>query len=194
MGFVKKWLIILVVLGAVAGALFYLGKDLKNASLEDFELNNIKDISTDSFVVDGKFSVSNPSQLSVPVKSIEYDIVLKKTDEVISSGSIPGFNLNKEEVTDIPFSQEIKWVPSAKLALDLLTEDEVYATVKGKIRINLPKVQEYELPFSKDFDIKDYVNQFADERNPVDGIVPNPDKDDPEEDPDNGDGLFGILN
>jgi len=145
----------------IAGILFYYGQGLQNASLERFELTGIDGITTESFTLVGNLFVKNPSDLSIPVESIGYEIFLKDTGEKIGSGNLPEFTLEKSKVSKIPFNQEIEWVPSIKLAADLLTKDKVLITVKGKARINLPKVKEYVIPFSAETDIKEYVGQFV---------------------------------
>ena len=158
---IKSLFKIIVPLVVVAGALFYFGQGLQDASLEDFELTGIDEITKESFTIIGNLFVKNPSELSVPIDSIDYDVFLKKTGEKIGSGNLPSFTLEKEKVSQIEFNQEIKWIPTAQLAADLLTEDEVYIEVKGKLKINLPKVKEYSIPFSHEVDIKDYIKQFV---------------------------------
>ena len=115
--------------------------------------------------------MNNPSKLSIPVKSIDYEIILKETEEVLSSGSIPSFILEVGE-SQIPFEQKVRWVPTAELALQLATEEHVYAVVEGKIIIDLPKLESYELPFSEEVDIKDYVKQFVTDKLPVGPDIP----------------------
>ncbi|MEK6916357.1 MAG: hypothetical protein AABW92_01310 [Nanoarchaeota archaeon] len=162
--------IILLVLAG--GVLFFLGKNLNQASLKNFNLDNIQDITTDSFTITGNLLVNNPSKLSIPVKSVDFDIILKESKELLTSGHISSFNLEIGE-SNIPIEQEVNWVPTAQLALELITKEHVYALVVGKIKINLPGLEKYEIPFNKEVDIKDYVKQFASEQIPIDSKLPD---------------------
>ncbi len=161
-GFLFKWGLRLVLPTLiVAGVLLYFGWGLQNASLEEFRLNGIKDITTDSFTFDGTLFVKNPSDISIPVKSVKYVVIVKETGEVIGEGDVGEFTLEKQVVSKIPFTQEIKWVPTAELALDLITKDEVYVIVRGNLTLDIRKVEEYQIPFEAEQDIRSFVEQFV---------------------------------
>lgn len=159
----KTFLFIVLTIVVAASVLIYFGNGVQNASLQDFELNSLNSINSNSFTITGSFSIDNPSKLSIPIESIHYDVVLEETEETISTGEIPSFVLEKQSITRIPFEQEVNWVPTANLAVELLTKDKVYATVEGKIKIDLPKIEQYEIPFSRKIDIKEYTDQFVTE-------------------------------
>lgn len=161
MNFLVRWIVGLllpvIVLGAVG---FYFIKDLDRASLERFELNGITGVTTNSFTLSGNLVVNNPSKAPIPIQTITYDVVLQETGETISSGTLPSFLLSPGSNT-IPFQQRVDWAPTAKLAAQLVTEDKVYVIVQGRIRIDLPQLDHYEIPFKKQADIKEYVLPFA---------------------------------
>ncbi|MBI4144598.1 LEA type 2 family protein [Candidatus Woesearchaeota archaeon] len=161
MNFLVRWmaglLIPVIVLGAAG---YYFIKDLDRASLERFELDGISGVTTNSFTFSGNLVVKNPSKAPIPIQTITYDVILQETGETISSGTLPSFLLSPGSNT-IPFEQRVNWVPTATLAAQLVTEDHVYAVVQGRIRIDLPQIDQYEIPFKKTVDIKQYILPFA---------------------------------
>ncbi len=158
---IKSILKLIIPLAIVGGLLFYFGQGLQNASLEKFDLTGIKDVNPESFTVAGNVYIKNPSDLSIPIESIDYVIYLKETGEEIGAGTLPQFTLEKNNVNKIPFNQQVTWIPTAKLAAELITKDKVLIEVKGKLRINIPTVREYAIPFSQETDIKAYIQQFV---------------------------------
>jgi len=162
---IVKWSIIifLIVLITIAAIMYYLGKDLQNATLEKFELSGVEDITLDTITLNGNLYVNNPSRLSVPIKEITYEIILEKDNATLSSGVIPGFVLEKNTITKIPFNQKLKYAPTASFALQMATQQHVYANINGKIFIDLPKTQ-YEIPFSYKIDIKEAIKQKRNEK------------------------------
>lgn len=163
---ILKWVLAIIIpIILIVGILFYFSYGLKDASLEKFEITEIKDVTSNSFILTGNLHVKNPSDISVPIDSVDYDIILKETGEVISSGKINSFILERNAVTKIPFNQKVEWVPTTKFALDIITKEQVFIIVKGNIKINLPQVKEHAIPFSKEIDIKEQIKQFMNNKN-----------------------------
>jgi LEA14-like dessication related protein len=161
MGLVKEGFgTILLIIAAVLIAILYFLPQLEKVSIEKFDLSEIKDISLDSFTLDGNIFLKNPSTLSVPIKSIDYQFILEETGEIIGTGETSSFFLEKEKTTPVYFEQKINWIPAGQAALETITKDSVYMLVKGNIYIDLPKVKEYAIPFEKKVDIKPYTDQF----------------------------------
>jgi LEA14-like dessication related protein len=198
-----KWTFrILIPIILVAGALFYFGQGLQDASLDRFDVTGIDDITTESFTILGNLFVKNPSEISVPIDIIEYDIFLKETGEKIGSGTLPTFTLEKSTTNKIAFNQKMRWIPTAQLAVNLLTKEKVIIEIKGKLRINVPKVKEYSIPFSQETDIQEYVGQFVpnpiEQPLPIGGAPSVPIEDQPDDSPSNDpyipDTPLSILN
>jgi len=161
MSWKQKAVIYIIFAAVIGGGLFYFLGGLRQVSLEEFELTGITDLDANSFTFSGNLFLKNPSSVSVPIKSITYDIILKENNEVISSGTIPPVLIQYKTITKVPIEQEVKWVPTAQLFVELLKKEKVYVIVKGKIRLDVPKLEEYEIPFEKEMDINDYIRQFV---------------------------------
>ena len=170
MGLLTKLFLGIISLLVIGGAGFYYLNGINKVSLDDFVLTGIKGVTVNSFTFNGQLFVNNPSKTPVPIQTITYDVILDKTGEIISSGTLPSFILVPGDNT-IPFDQRVNWVPTASLAATLVTSDRVYTTVKGRIKIALPQVKEYELPFSSKADIKAYVSQFVDTIVPANSVT-----------------------
>lgn len=166
MGLISIGLKIGIPIVLAAGILFFYAQGLKDVSLERFDIEGITNINSNSFTILGNFYIKNPSQISVPIQSVTYDVILKENNEKLSSGTIAGVLLEKEKTTTLPFQQEVQWIPTTQLALQLATQNHVYATIKGTIYIQ-PQEKIYELPFEQEVDIKAYIMQFAQEQVPV---------------------------
>src|SRR3989338_79315 len=106
--------VVIVAIGT-AGTFVYLGYGLQNVSFEDLKLTGIKDLTLNSFTFKANLYLHNPSDLGVPVRLVEYDIIDQKSGEVVSSGIIPGFVLEKQVTTEIPFEQRVEFLPTASL-------------------------------------------------------------------------------
>ena len=154
---------IVFVLLSTAGILYALRHDITDASLDHFEITDIKDITTESFVLEASLFVNNPSDISIPIKKVEYTISLKDTGEEIGSGTIDPFTLEKNTITEIPFEQKINWVPTTQLLAQWATQEHVYMIVNGTVTLDVQALEGYELPFNEQVDIKEYTDQFIEE-------------------------------
>jgi LEA14-like dessication related protein len=168
-----NWKLISIVIAVIVGgsAIFYFGRGIEKTAVEKVTVNGITDITTDSFTVSGTIYVHNPSQLPVPIDRIEYDIILDKTGQKMSSGTTDSFTLAAQQSTPIPFEHAVRWVPTATTAASLITEEHVYATISGDIYVGVPGAEQYGLPFKTRVDMKEYVAQFAKTGTPVDDQV-----------------------
>jgi LEA14-like dessication related protein len=167
-----KWIIRIVLLLAIAGGGYYFIQGLGKASLDRFDLTGISGVGADSFTIDGNLYVKNPSKVPVPVQSVTYDVILVETGETISSGRIPSFVLSPG-TSQIPFNERVNWIPTATLATKLVLQDHVYANVKGVLHVDIPQVDQYDIPFQKQVDIKQYVTQFAQNTVPAPVTTPS---------------------
>ncbi len=180
---IRKWLIIgILPLIIIGGILFFLGKDLQKVSLEKFEITGIEKITTDSFTLNGNLYLKNPSKLSIPIKTIEYTVILKEKQQTLSSGTLAGFTLEKNMITKAPFSEQIKLLPTSTLAIELITKDKVFITIKGKIIVDLPEINKYEIPFETEIDMKEVLKEQINKKSQQENNQPktNPETTQPE--------------
>ncbi|MBI2572509.1 hypothetical protein HYV86_01505 [Candidatus Woesearchaeota archaeon] len=166
MNILGKAIIGVVVTIIFAGSIFmYLGYGLQNVTFEDLNFKGLRNIGLRSFTIEAELILHNPSDLSVPVRQVTYDIIQKSTGMKISSGVMPLFVLEANMNTAIPFEQEILWGPTSALALELATEDKVYLTVKGNAFLDIAGAREQAISFEEDVEVKQYLksNQEAEE-------------------------------
>lgn len=156
---IKKLVIGGVIIALAGLVLFYLAQDLTEASLESFTVTSISDLSTESFTFTADLAITNPSLIPVPVRTVEYELVLEETDEIISERQLMPFVLSASTTSSIDVEQDVRWQPAADLATQLLTQDEVYMIVSGTARLNLPFLSEHEIPFEDRVDIKEFIEE-----------------------------------
>jgi LEA14-like dessication related protein len=154
----KLFLRIVVPLLVIGSIFFYFAQGIDKVSVEGFAFTGLSNVSLKGFTMDGTLNINNPSRLPVPVQSVTYDIILNETAEKISSGTLPAFVLAPGS-SNVPFHEHIAWAPTASLALQLAFEDHIYATVKGHVRVAIPLLNQYDIPFQKQIDLKDYLRQ-----------------------------------
>ncbi len=100
---------------------------------------------------------SFPSILSVTVSSITYDLVLNHTQNILGQGSFDSFALPAGDITEVEFTQSVNWVPSASLALELLSEDKIYMVIEGTATIDILGIYTHEAPIVVAVDIKNLL-------------------------------------
>jgi len=144
-----------LILAAAAGYFIYQAQDLKDITVEDSSIE-ITDVTRNSFTVEGNIKVRNPSKLNIPLGPIEYDIILEDTGETLGTGEIQTPKIKKETTTEIPLSLQAT-IPES--AYQLISQNNVFMTLKGKISIDLPIARNYPVPFEHKFDIKSILEQ-----------------------------------
>lgn len=152
---------ITIIIAIIAAVLAILGWGLTNVSMEETRITGIDSISTDSFTLSGELVMNNPALISVNVESADYDLVLRSNGEVIGEGTIDGWTL-EPGTSETSFTHQTNWRPTAGMAAELLTKDQVYVDMKGNATVSKFGFS-YTLPFEEEFDIKAYVNQFVPE-------------------------------
>jgi hypothetical protein len=83
--------------------------------------------------------------------------VLHDSDTVISSGEIKDITIDGEQTTAIPFDQELRMLSTSEFASRFATQEHVYADIVGEIRIDVPGLSNYGIPFKKTIDLKAYL-------------------------------------
>ena len=144
--------IALVILGSAG---YYLTKDLVNIRIKDFTLTYIRNVQLNSFEVSGELLIDNPGKITVPVRAITYTTTLKESGELLGSGTIPGFRLERATITSVPFNHRVTYGPISRLAQSLLTNNEVIISVNGVIILDLPG--QPTLPFQDEIDVREFI-------------------------------------
>ncbi|MBI3032162.1 LEA type 2 family protein [Candidatus Woesearchaeota archaeon] len=150
----------LVLMVIALSAIFLLGNNLTKVTLVTFEVDEIGGFSDKGFTMNGTVTLKNPSRISVSIDSINYDISLKETGDILSSGVIPSFVLEKNAVTTVPFQQNVGWNIGLKQAFSLSRKEKVEVRINGMININVPGENSYQIPFEKTIDIKEKVKEI----------------------------------
>jgi len=162
-----KIIVGILVIVAIVAAVLFVSRDLEKVSVERFEITGVSDVSFSGFKLHGNLFISNPSPISVPVKSVNYDIILKETQLVVSSGALPAFMLSPG-TSEVPFTHDVSWGRYLNTVIRLATQEHLYATVNGTLRVDIPGADQYDIPFSKDIDLKEAIaGQAADDAAPV---------------------------
>ncbi len=100
MALATKIIVGAVILSLLAGFGFYLAQDLSDISLDRFAISGLSAITTESFTFTALLEVTNPSRIPVPVRTIEYELTLEETGEIITTGTLPSFTLSAASTTE----------------------------------------------------------------------------------------------
>ena len=149
-----KWILgIVAVLLIIGGILFY---PINNISVERIEITDIRDVSLKGFTLEGNLYVNNPSIFAIPVENINYQLALVKTGDVLFSGTLPSFVLQSSTITTVPFDMKIQLRSTVNLALLMLTQKEVNATLSGTAQVDILGFKDV-YPFESEMDLKDIL-------------------------------------
>ena len=154
-------IIILIILG---GTGVYVLNGLGGISIESFRINSLQGATAESFTFSGELDVKNPGIIGVRVVSIDYDMVLNDTNEVISTGHFDSFDLPASSTTTVPFDKEVRWKPSLSLAQQLLMKDKVYLIIKGEATVDIQGITTVVRPFEVPINIKSFITSYANQQ------------------------------
>jgi len=157
----KAWKISIIVIIILAVVLSLYVYSLYHIKIEDVQVNALQDVSLSGFTVGGNISVHNGGLLPVGVDKIEYSIVLEDSGNELASGIINGSFVMPAKTAEFPFLNSIKWVPTAEIAVNMLTGGNTYVRISGEVTVIDWSFIEIKLPFEKRMDLKPYVMQFA---------------------------------
>ena len=153
----KAWKISIIVIIILAVVLSLYVYSLYHIKIEDVQVNALQDVSLSGFTVGGNISVHNGGLLPVGVDKIEYSIVLEDSGNELASGIINGSFVMPAKTAEFPFLNSIKWVPTAEIAVNMLTGGNTYVKITGDATV----ISDIKLPFEKRIDLKPYITQFA---------------------------------
>ena len=144
----KLKLILVLIVSIILILVLIICNDLRQISIEKFELTDLKAASAESVTIVGDMYINNPSRFSVPIKQITYNVIL---------GEIPSFVLEKNTITMISFSHNMKFAPTLELLIKLLTKEKVFVVVTGKAYADVAGIYTHEIAFSQKIDFKEYL-------------------------------------
>ncbi len=134
---------------------------LHNISIEDIQVNDLQDVSLKGFVFGGNIFVHNGGFLPVGIDKIEYNVVLEDSGKELANGIVNGTLVMPQKTASFPFSNSIKWVPTAEIAWNLINRGNTYVKVTGTLTVIDWSFLEINIPFEKRVDLKPYIIQFA---------------------------------
>ncbi|MBS3137767.1 hypothetical protein J4232_05005 [Candidatus Woesearchaeota archaeon] len=153
----KLKLILVLIVSIILILVLIICNDLRQISIEKFELTDLKAASAESVTIVGDMYINNPSRFSVPIKQIIYNVILEENNITLSSGEIPSFVLEKNTITMISFSHNMKFAPTLELLIKLLTKEKVFVVVTGKAYADVAGIYTHEIAFSQKIDFKEYL-------------------------------------
>ena len=146
----KKIIIGVVIALLIIGFVLFNVFSLKSVKPTSFRVNDISMSKDAGIIFEGVIVVENPSLLDANIESIDYEIILDLTNEVISTGHIDGSIVPSKGSADFTFSQQLDWIPDVSTAMQLMNQEEIYVTIQGTGHAKLLWV----IPVSSDFEAK----------------------------------------
>ena len=129
---------------------------INKIAIKSIEITEVKDISLKGFNLAGNLHIDNPSIFTIPVESTDYQFVLKQTGDVLFSGNLPPFELEASSTATVPFTMDVQLRSTVNLALLMVTQKEVNASIIGVAKLNILGFS-YDYPFETEFDLKDLL-------------------------------------
>ncbi|MBI4448726.1 LEA type 2 family protein [Candidatus Woesearchaeota archaeon] len=144
-------------------------EQIQRIAVEDFRITGVEITGSGESRIRGILRVSNPSSVDIPIRDVTYIVVLNATGGVLTQGRMQGFTLIGGEVSEVPFSDSIVWRPTLADARALVRDERVYIDVNAIVHVDIPGVDQYDIPMSSRVDVTSYVEKRAAEGTP--GIV-----------------------
>jgi len=157
----KAWKISLIVVIVLVVVVSLYVHSLYNVKIEDVQVNDLQDVSLKGFVVGGNIFVHNGGLLPVGVDKIEYTIVLEDSGKELANGIVNSTLVMPQKTASFPFSNSINWVPTAEIAVNMITGGNTYVKISGEVTVIDLSFAEIKLPFEQRIDLKPYITQFA---------------------------------
>lgn len=161
MGTMKVWKIALIAVIALAVIISLYIHAVYNVKLENVQVNDLQDVSLKGFVVGGDISVHNGGLLPVGVDKIDYQIILEDSGKELANGAVKGTLIMPQKTANFSFSNSINWVPTAEIAVNMVTGGNTYVKISGEVTVIDWSFLVIKLPFEKTVDLKPYITQFA---------------------------------
>ncbi len=151
----KTWgFIVSILLLAILSGGGYAGYQALQTHIEDSKVTSITP-AQEGFVINGKITVQNPSWITIPLEQGVYTVKLESGEE-LGKGIIEGKPIPPGR-TALEFQQEMKWIPSSTLLLQLALKEHVYATIQGTLTMDVFGIHTINLPFEQRIDLAPYV-------------------------------------
>jgi len=155
----KQIIMAFVIIAALSAMFAHSIRDVKVAGAS---IDEIKGLSLTGFSLAGKVSVYNGGFLPIRVDRITYNVTLGEVKGAIGKGELIGGTVNAKETKQFQYTIDIRWVPSAGTALELLLANKTYADVTGIVHvIEYKGLVRLNMPFSARVNLEGYIEQFA---------------------------------
>jgi len=122
-----------ILVGLVAILVILYLHSVFSVKLENVGVNNVEDISLRGFTLNGFVELANNGFLPVKIKRVDYQLLMEKSNLILTNGTINSINLPARKLTNIPLTSKINWLPTGEFALDLLRGKAVFGVLKGQV-------------------------------------------------------------
>lgn len=155
---------IISLIGGAGTAAFYLN-GIQDVSAKNVRFERFSGITVDGFDIELSADVINPSRITIPIQSIDYEVYLQDGGSLLSRGSLRGVKL-VPGMTHLQTKPHVTWTGGASTLAQLLLKDKVLADVRISVQI-LPAIPVAQ--FTHTIDIKPALEQMQEEilENPV---------------------------
>ncbi|PIA36450.1 hypothetical protein AQUCO_03400375v1 [Aquilegia coerulea] len=140
--------------GFMDSAKNFVAEKIANIKKPEAELKDVdlKDVSRDSITLNGKVSVNNPYDHSIPICEISF--VLKSADRVIASGTIPDPGSLAAGLTNLDVPVKVPYSILFSLARDIGSDWDIDYEMEISLIIDLPIIGNLTLPLSQKGEFK----------------------------------------
>ncbi len=159
MGSTTKLFVLIIGIIVIFGGLYVYS--LSKIEVRSVNFNNIGDIGSSGFTLNGYVEVYNGGLIPVGIDYIQYNVVLEKTRNILVDGHIQGNTISPGATVKFPVTNRINWVPTTEMAMDLLNPGDTYIIVSGNVNVANLQIIEFKIPFQQRINIEQYIRQFV---------------------------------
>jgi len=152
---------LMVILGIVVACILIYGSvyyySLTKIEFVDARVNEIKDLSIDSFTLLGDIKVHNGGMFDFDIKNINYSLILESTRTTLTEGIIEGRELASKETETFSFSNRINVLASGEAIMDFINTGDTHARIEGTITLS----NDMKVKFKDTVDLGPYMDDFT---------------------------------
>jgi LEA14-like dessication related protein len=164
----KILIFVLIILIIYAGLWIY---SLSKIEVKNVNIDSLQDLSLTGFTLGGNLEIYNDGIVPVTIDHINYAVTLESSGKELTRGNIIGKKIPAKKTVEFPFSNQINWIPTAEVAIGLITPGQTYAKMEGTVYVADLQVVEFKIPFEKRLDLEPYIKQFV--KNKVEETINN---------------------
>ncbi len=155
-----KKLLMIITLSVIILASLYI-YTLTKIKLESASVNSLTNVTTSGFTLKGAIELYNGGLLPAKIPRFKYKLILASSNEEIVNGYVNTEIIMPRQSKKFSFSTRVSWIPTAKTAWELISNDKTYAYVKGNIHLLSFCNKDLDIPFKIKVNLKKYVEQFV---------------------------------